>query len=59
MVDLNVKIDRYLETLPSEVKKAKRDASNMNNPLFRFLEREITVVQRVLKLVLSNLKEAK
>lgn len=31
----------------------------MNNPLFRFLDREITVVQKLLKVVLGNLKEAK
>lgn len=31
----------------------------MNNPLFRFIEREITVAQKVLKTVLQNLNEMK
>lgn len=48
-----------MQILPKEIKKAARDKNTMNNPLFRFLEREITVAQKVLKLVLLNLKDMK
>lgn len=41
-----------MEILPKKIERAKKDKSAMNNPLFRFLEREITVAEKMLKLVL-------
>ena len=39
------------------MKKLDRSGDAMNDPLFRFLDREVTVVSSLLKLVQSNLTE--
>lgn len=44
-----------MEILPKTIERDPTDKANVNNPLYRFLEREITVAKKTLKVVLENL----
>lgn len=52
--DVNEKVIKYLEILPKEISKLARTEDNMNNPLFRFLEREVTVASKLLGKIDKN-----
>ena len=54
-MSLQKRIDVYLENLPAELKKMKREGSLVKNPLFRFLERECSVLSSLLDTVRSDL----
>jgi dynein heavy chain 1 len=47
----------YNNLLPKEIKLLVRNEKLITNPLFRFLEREVTVCHNLLKRVKKNLKE--
>lgn len=55
LVGLQKRIDLYLESLPAELKKMKREGSLVKNPLFRFLERECSVLSSLLVSVRNDL----
>ncbi|EAR94592.2 dynein heavy chain, cytoplasmic protein (macronuclear) [Tetrahymena thermophila SB210] len=49
--------ESFLKVLPQQIEKLNRTATSMNDPLFRFLEREITVGTKLLNEIKSNLKD--
>ena len=58
--ELQVKCEKFLEILPGHLEGMKRTATAISNPLFRFLEREVTVASHLLDTVrvdLGKLKE--
>ena len=59
LAELSVRVGRYLDLLPMNVKKLTRTANSLQNPLFRFLEREVIVVSSMLDLVRTNLGDVK
>jgi dynein heavy chain 1 len=50
---------RYAHILPNDTPHMDRSGDSMNDPLFRFLEREITVAGGLLKQIRKNLGELK
>ena len=54
---LGERAGKYLELLPNEIGRLERTGNSLNNPLFRFLERETTVASSLLELVRKNLFE--
>jgi dynein heavy chain 1 len=44
-----------MEFLPHKLEKMKRVGNLVKNPLFRFLEREVTVLSDLLKIVRNDL----
>ena len=57
--NLGEKAVRYLQILPSSIEKLNRTSNSISNPLFRFLEREVTVATKLLDTLRSNLGEIK
>ena len=43
LVKLQGKIDKMIKSLPLQLEILKRTSLSITNPLFRFLEREVTV----------------
>jgi dynein heavy chain 1 len=52
--EVNEKVSRFLTIIPGSIKKLERTESKMNNPLFRFLEREVTVASKMLNNIKKN-----
>jgi len=52
---LEGRVQQFLGLLPNTVEVPKRSSSSVNDPLFRFLEREVTVANRILNLIKMNL----
>ena len=52
--EVNEKVSKFMRILPKELKKLERTEESMNNPLFRFLEREVTVATKLLNLINKN-----
>ena len=52
--EVNAKVTKFLEILPATMSRLDRTEELMNNPLFRFLEREVTVASKLLKTITSN-----
>jgi hypothetical protein len=50
-VSLGKKVQTYLEMLPDELKGMTRSEAALKNPLFRFLDRECTVLSNLLTTV--------
>lgn len=48
------KVAKYLEIIPKSIEKLERTEEKMNNPLFRFLEREVTVATKLLNQIQKN-----
>ncbi len=59
LIDLKQRTTSFLQVLPPTLTELKRTANSINNPLFRFLEREVTVAARLLSLLRKNLADAK
>jgi len=57
--DLDARIAKYLGILPATLEKLNRTANSITNPLFRFLEREVTVATNLLNKIRGNLVETK
>jgi len=52
--EVNEKVTKYLDILPKDLTKLERTENLMNNPLFRFLEREVTVATKLLNSIIKN-----
>jgi len=57
--DLDERVNKYLGILPTNLEKLNRTAGSITNPLFRFLEREVTVATNLLNKVRGNLLDTK
>ena len=57
--NLGERVSKYLSILPANIEKMNRTSNSINNPLFRFLEREVTVASKLLDKVRTNLTEIK
>lgn len=57
MLELDDRCCKYLEILPSELAKVSRSPNLMLNPLFRFLEREVTIMSSLLEEIRKNLND--
>jgi len=51
LVNLSKRVTRYYDQLPVELKTLQRAANLVKNPLFRFLERECSVLSSLLQTV--------
>ena len=47
-------MSKYLDIIPREIMRLERTEEKMNNPLYRFLEREVTVATKLLNLIQKN-----
>lgn len=56
MITLKQKVARYYDVLPLQLDTLKRVGHMVKNPLFRFLEREVSVLSSLLQKVRSDLK---
>lgn len=52
--EVNDKVSTYLTIIPKEIARLERTEEKMNNPLFRFLEREVTVATKLLVTIQRN-----
>jgi len=59
LAELQTKCEKLLEILPANLDQMKRTASSISNPLFRFLEREVTVAGHLLDTVRADLGKLK
>lgn len=57
ITELESNIENYIAILPKKIEDMKRTSNSMNDPLFRFLEREVTVASKLLSTVNGNLSE--
>jgi len=55
--DLGERVLVYLSILPDKVNRLERNSESMKDPLFRFLEREVTVASNLLDLIRKHLKD--
>ncbi|CAD8134930.1 unnamed protein product [Paramecium octaurelia] len=55
--DLLEKVEKFKAILPTKISPLERTADSINDPLFRFLDREITVASKLLKSVRQNIEE--
>jgi len=55
--DLGERVLVYLNILPDKVDRLERNVESMKDPLFRFLEREVTVACNLLDLIRKHLKD--
>ena len=55
LVQTQAKCEKMLENLPTQLELLNRTAQAIQNPLFRFLEREVTVASKLLDIVKSDL----
>lgn len=56
LVTLQKKVEMFDERLPTNFEALKRESALVKNPLFRFLEREISVLVSLLKTVRKDFK---
>jgi dynein heavy chain 1, cytosolic len=52
---LQKRVEKYIEALPQQLDLLTRTTEAIKNPLFRFLEREITVASALLDQVREDL----
>lgn len=55
LVELQEKVEALLGSLPPPLTLLQRTAQSITNPLFRFLEREVTVSSQLLEMVRSDM----
>jgi dynein heavy chain 1 len=55
LVTLNQRVIKLIEMLPGELPLLNRTAHSITNPLFRFLEREMQIANKLLKIVRGDL----
>lgn len=58
-MELRIRVEKFIEFFPKQLPKLERTADSINDPLFRFLEREVTVGSKLLSLVRSNLDDVR
>lgn len=51
LINLQKKITQFSEIMPNDLPDLKRNSNSLKNPLFRFLDRENTVLSKLLKTV--------
>ena len=56
MINLKKKIERYCEIIPMELKTLQRVGALVKNQLFRFLERECSVLSELLLTVRNDFR---
>ena len=56
LIKLQGKIEKMIKSLPLQLETLKRTSLSITNPLFRFLEREVTVASQLLDSVRSDLQ---
>ena len=57
--ELKERVKRYLDLLPGQLNKLTRTSTSLQNPLFRFLDREVNVASSLLNTVRNNLNDVK
>lgn len=57
--ELGEKANLYIQILPTTLEKLNRTSGSITNPLFRFLEREVTVASKLLSTLKTNLGDVK
>lgn len=57
--EVHEKVKSYFNILPTNLSKLERTEGSLNDPLFRFLEREVTVATKLLNVILKNNSEVK
>ena len=57
MIEVGDRTRIFYEILPKEIEKLERNELLISNPLFRFIEREITLSSTLLSIVKKSLKE--
>jgi dynein heavy chain 1 len=57
--EVHEKVKRYFQILPASLSKMERTEGSLNDPLFRFLEREVTVAHKLLTVILKNNAEVR
>ena len=55
LIKLQSKIEKMIKALPLQLETLKRTSLSITNPLFRFLEREVTVASSLLDVVRADL----
>jgi len=55
--DLGNTVKKYIDILPEKMAKLDRNEDSITNPLFRFLEREVTVASKLLSTIKANLND--
>lgn len=51
LVSLQKKVTMFTEIMPADLPEMRRDSKSLKNPLFRFLDRENTVLSKLLQTV--------
>jgi dynein heavy chain 1, cytosolic len=59
LVSLSQRVTKLIEILPGELPYLHRTAQSITNPLFRFLEREMQIANKLLKVVRNDLMQLK
>jgi dynein heavy chain 1 len=54
LVNLGKKVKAYYDMMPGELKDLKRQESSLKNPLFRFLDRECSVLVKLLNTIKTD-----
>ena len=57
--EVHEKVRSYFTILPTHLAKLERTEGSLNDPLFRFLEREVTVASKLLSVILKNNSEVR
>ena len=57
LLDLAEKVTRFIEMLPPALPKLTQNEDSMENPLFRYLDKEINFGSSLLKKIIANLKD--
>ena len=57
LLELSKRCKTYLKLLPNDIPLLQRNAQLISNPLFRFLEREVVICSKLLKVVKSTLND--
>ena len=55
LIKLSYTIEKLLRSLPGSLQVLRRTSASITNPLFRFLEREVTVASQLLDIVKADL----
>lgn len=55
MKEVEERVSMFLEILPDDLESLERNEELIKNPLFRFIDREISASKKLLKIVKSSL----
>lgn len=57
LIELADRVDMFLTMIPDSLPEQAKDEDSHNNPLFRYMAKEISFGKKLLKMVLSNLTD--